>query len=200
MIRSSCLLLLASFTALSAQAQLACDTPRETKVTWTNATERVDGSPFDPATELLNTAIFMSTETCVAEELLHETMIIVEGDDNEICIGEQEPGDWCYVSRHQDIEGLLSMPSNLATKVVQERLPPGPPGDLRVDPDATAAYYLLQTTNTAILIPIGDVPAETTCSQTSVVDDNGRLAYKVPVEDILWRDNRRAELMWATCR
>lgn len=201
--RSSCSL--ASFTvslllAGALHAQVVCDTPRETKLSWVNATTRADGSTFNQATELRNTALFMSKDTCDPEALTHEQMVIAQGDASEVCVGEQMVGDWCYAARHEDMAGLLSNVSNIAAKIVTAPNPPAPPTDLRVDPDATTAYYMVETRDILILAPIGTVPAETTCSSTSVIDDNGRLAYKVPVADVQWGGNRRSELVFATCR
>lgn len=177
-----------------------CDTPRETKVSWVDATERVDGSPLSPA-EIQNTAVFRSRQVCTAEELLSRPMTLVQSGVSEVCLGELAPGDWCFTARHVDTSGQLSAPSNVATKTIVETAAPEPPTDLRVDPDALTAYFAFITRDTLLLLPAGQVAAETECStSTFVADDNGLLAYKVPVEDVTFDGDIRGELIFAACR
>ncbi len=86
---------------------------------WTNATQREDGSIFDPATELAETQLYCDGDdvNSVAATAGADTAVIVEQ-----AIGRHD----CYAV-HVDIYGLTSARSAVKTKIVIPASPPGPP-------------------------------------------------------------------------
>lgn len=84
---------------------------------WTNPTQNVDGTTFDPATELAEIRIYCNGDT---------TPTFVSLGALESLADNVPPGTYtCYATAVNN-DGAESGPSNSVTKVV-ERAPPNPP-------------------------------------------------------------------------
>lgn len=84
---------------------------------WTNPTQNVDATPFDPATELAEIRIYCNGDTTPTFVSVGDAVSL------EVIV---EPGTYvCYATAFS-IYGQESGPSGEVTKVV-ERAPPNPP-------------------------------------------------------------------------
>lgn len=162
--------------------------PGETHVSWTNATERVDGSPF-PAAELANTWVLYDTSPDNLEAAANHA--VAEGDATELCI-DTGPGHWYFAARHIDTAGLMSDLSNAVEKVVPGV--PLPPTDLRTSGTQTV-YTLVQSRDRIALVAVGTVPDGTQC----LVDQGANGRYVVPRDAVTWFGSTRPEVVVAAC-
>ena len=95
-------------------APIALSAPKD--FTWTNATQRVDGSPF-PAAELAETRIYCDGNA---------TPVVTVVDGSQAATVEFTVGSHSCYATHVDTDGQESDPSNTVTFVVTPARPNPP--------------------------------------------------------------------------
>jgi hypothetical protein len=165
-------------------------------LTWEHPTEYTDGSPL-PLADIANTGLFWSSSTCDPEELLGAAMVLVDAPATEHVIEDLGPGTWCFTARTGTTGGLVSDPSNVASKTITAT--PFPPENLTAA-GGDAVYAILQAPDRVVLSQIGTLSSPTPCDdQVAVADSNGRVAFQVPQSAVTFFTGSSAEVVFALC-
>lgn len=167
----------------------------EARVSWTAPTERTDGSSLDNLAGyrvLWGTSPRGYTQSAV---VMHPT--------TEYAVTDLPEGTHYFAVTAFDANDLESAPSAEASKTIVAAVVPLPesPSALVVQESARSAYTLVQTADRIVLVPVGIVPAGTSCDLTQAVrDSNGLLGYVVPKDSVTWAGTVRAEVVVAECQ
>lgn len=150
------------------------------QISWTNATQRVDGTPI-PTTGLDSIEdTVIEWGLCVANDV--GTVVgtrDVAFPQNTTTVDNLGSGVWCFRGYHITGNGARSDYSNVAQKTIATPVPM-PPTNLTVA--ATTAYTIIKQDDRLVFLPIGTVPADTQCDSTQPVGPY----YVVPVSRVSW--------------
>lgn len=102
------------------------------------------------------------------------------------------PGKWCARVYARNTYSQESAPTNAVSKVL-EAPTPNPPSDLTVRD--LVVYQVIGTLDRIALLPVGTVPAGTTCDPTQTV--NG--FYAVPRAAVTWYGSVKPQVVVASC-
>lgn len=158
---------------------------------WTNATQNVDGTPIvatgpgSLATTKINWGACNPDDT-PAEPLLEKFVpTTVPGASETTDITIWTPGRWCFLGYHinvgdpaNSIDPQTSDASNPVFKMII--MVPQPPDNLVTV--AMVAYQVIAQNNKFVLLPVGEVPGGTACTETEMVKDH----FVVPREAVSW--------------
>ena len=164
-------------------------------LSWDAVIEEIDGDPLprcvdvDPATPtdrcLDHYNVFHGMEVEISEGIMgYELEHLAAVDETELGFETQETvaGKWFYAVTAVTREGLESEESNHVFKIIGDDAPL-PPGGVAIVDDLV--YIIVQSNDTLVLLPIGTINTNTTCEpDVAIRDDNGVLAYKVPVSSV----------------
>lgn len=107
------------------------------------------------------------------------------------------PGTWYFGALASDTTGGSSALSNVVSKVIAAPPPavPSAPTNLQVTVTSLTAYTVIKRVDRFVMLPVGTVPADTTCDPTQQV--NGYFA--VPRAKVQWAGNVQPDVVVAQC-
>ena len=184
----------------------SCNVSNTTTVnlSWTNATQNEDGSLIPAANtdgnSLESTTIYWSicdsSDQVIVTSGLEKTVpTTIPGNTETTTVDIGTAGRWCFKAIHTNVGGVSSNDSGTLVKVINI-IPPNPPTGLTVSPDNLIAYAISQSSDRLVLIPVGTIPADTSCDVT--MSANGH--YLVPRNLVQWAGTFRAPVVFALCR
>jgi len=173
----------------------------DARLTWVNATQRVDGSSLT-ASSLRGTKIEWSR--CQSQDPATAPVFGAVAGQFTVAAGLTThsitglpSGRWCFraYTLAVDTDGVTqqeSDPSSVVAKVIMDAKP-APPSLLTVQ--ELVVYNVLKQRDRFVLLPVGTVPADTACDATNEV--NGY--YAVPRAAVTWYGSSRSEVVVARC-
>lgn len=166
---------------------------QDTNLTWTNATQNVDGTDIPPTgpDALASTTIEWSRcdpETSMVQVPFEIEVVTPDITEKTITTGS---GTFCFRAKHTNEAGASSDFTPVVVKVINAI--PMPPGDFVVS--ALTVYSVQKLNDGFLLLAIGKVPLGTPCDRTQTV--NGK--YVVPADEVIWDTANRAPVVVADC-
>lgn len=151
----------------------------EITLSWVNATENTDGTPYDdPKLNIIKYGACTETGLVPSDG----TRIELPPTTTQYVIENVTPGTYCIWAKHENQAGIRSDRSAIVQKVVAAA-PPLPPAGLTIAGES--AYIIVQSDDTVVLLDIGTVAGDVPCDGTvAVLDDNGLIGYKVPISAV----------------
>jgi len=154
-------------------------------LSWTAPTQNEDGSPYtDPDGYKLYSGSVSGGPYLLIRDVPDPATLSVD-------IVGLAAGTYYFVATAYNTSGEESVDSNEATKVIFTV--PNPPGMLTVQD--LVVYTLIRQPDKFVLIPVGTVPAGTSCDPTNSI--NGH--YAVPVSDVTWSGTVESIVVVAQC-
>lgn len=161
------------------------------ELSWTPPTQNTDG------TSLTNLAGYRIVYGNTAAELVRD-VAISNPSISAYCLTGLTPATWYFAVRAFNTTGGESVNSNVASKVVTATpMPvlPAAPATLKITSGNLVVYQVLGTDGGFQFLPVGTVPANTSCIATQQV--NGR--YAVPTIAVTWYGNVKPKVVVAQC-
>jgi hypothetical protein len=173
-------------------------------LSWTAPTEFVDGSPLPKCSDVAEGVPCLDKyRVYYGPDSRNYTDMIEVEDENQLALTfTPAPGDYFIAITAIDDENDESAYSNEVLKTEDggtEPTDPLPPGGLAIVGDA--AYIIVQSNDTLVLLPIGTINVSTPCSPDVIIrDDNGVTAYKVPVSSVTpYSSSQEMVVVFSTC-
>lgn len=170
-------------------------------LSWTNATQNTDGSNIVTSGEgaLVNTTLYWSVcdpqdQVIITPGLDKIVPTTIPGNAESTTVDIGTPGRWCFTAVHSNNLGEVSDYSGVAVKDVI--VIPDPPTGLTVGPDNLYVYYISQSKDVVVLVPVGTISVGTECDGTMTVNQH----YRVPVDDVTWIGSARPPVVFALCQ
>ncbi len=166
-------------------------TAAEVTLEWTNATKNEDGTDIvaTGVGSLVSTTLkwgACNPDDTPAAPLSEATFpTTIPGNAETATVTIFTPGRWCFIGVHtnqgdpaQGIDPQTSADSNPAFKIII--MVPAPPDNLVAI--NMVVYQVIAQTNRFVLLPVGEVPGGTECTETEIVKNH----FVVPREAVTW--------------
>jgi hypothetical protein len=165
----------------------------EAQLDWQNPTQNVDGTFIPPTGEgrLVSNRVEWSKCTTNGNFGTVVGSYTSTAPIQQYLVPNLGVGNWCFRAYASTTYGE-SVASNVASKNILPVLPQ-PPSGLRVA--ATTAYTVIKRVDRFVMLPVGTVPAGTSCDSEQSV--NGY--YVVPRAAVTWSGNVRPDVVVAAC-
>lgn len=180
--------------ALAVTLSVKCAHAGEARLDWQNPTQNVDGTFIPPTGEgrLIGNRVEWSKcttngnfGTVVGQQVFTEPT-------QWYTVQNLGTGKWCFRAYASTTYGE-SAASNVASKEILPVLPQ-PPSGLTVA--AMTVYTVVKRTDRFVMLPVGTVPAGTSC----ITDQSVNGYFAVPRASVAWSGNVRPDVVVAACQ
>lgn len=188
---AACLVLLFGVLLASpAHAQLC-----SASLSWVAPTQNTNGTPI---TNLAGFRVYWGT---VAGTYPNSTTLSNPAARAYI-VENLTAAQWFFVTTAFNTAGAESAFSNVASKTTVgcQPLPnPRPPAGVTITVAVEVAYRALPQTNRAVLLPVGEIPADTVCDPDEGIVADGVVYFAVPRELVDWYGTVEPDIVYARC-
>lgn len=205
-VRLSALWMLAfAFAILASWGNVARAAPTDAILTWTVPTQNSDGTPL---TNLAGYVLSYSTDPAVPSTGANfATVTITNPALTTYTVSGLAAGTWYFAMRSTNAKGDFSERTSIASVVLSgstnppPKTIPKPPGDLKVTTPSVpnTAFSVIKSQEQLVLLPVGTVPADTSCDASQAVVKNGVTFYVVPTSAVTYSGSARPVVVLAAC-
>jgi hypothetical protein len=191
---------LASLAHAQAKARtMICVGTSSSTLTWQPPVQNSDGSTL---TDLAGFTIRFGTSSATLDQVIR----LSDPKLTSYTVDCLTPGQWFFAMTSVNAASAESVATDAVSAPVVGTPPPPPilpqpPGGLKVSVPATTntVYSNLKQTDRAVMLPVGTVPAGTTCLTGEAILANGQQYNAVPHSAVSWSGSVRPAIVYARC-